>query len=225
MTTSQANSLSSIAYDRRRVLIGAGTVAGVLATGMVSLKSSPALAAPQAGQAAPDFSVVDTRGVTRSLADLRGKVVVMEWTNHDCPFVKKHYGAGNMQALQKEATDAGVVWLSVVSSAKGEQGFVSAVEANKLTESRNASPTGVLLDPDGKIGRSYGAMTTPHMYVIDKDGVLRYAGGIDSIASTKADDIKKAEPYFREALLAVNRGEPVKNATTRPYGCSVKYVG
>lgn len=151
--------------------------------------------------------------------------MVLEWTNHDCPFVRKHYGAGNMQKLQAEAKADGVVWLSVISSAPGEQGAVDGAGANGLTKSRNAAPAAVLLDPSGKVGRAYGAQTTPHMYVIGKDGTLLYMGGINSIASTRVEDIEKAKPFFRDAMTAAVKGEPVPVATTRPYGCSIKYVG
>lgn len=221
---STASGARGPALDRRGVLLGVATGFGALALGGTALlRATPALAAPQVGQPAPAFSATDTNGVARDLASLKGKVVVLEWTNADCPFVRKHYGATNMQKLQKEATAAGAVWLSVISSAPGEQGHVDAARANELTASRGAAPTGIILDPDGTIGRAYVAQTTPHMYIIDQQGVLRYMGGIDSIASTQVADIGKAQPYFREAFLAVSQGQPVKNAVTRPYGCTVKY--
>ena len=184
----------------------------------------PAFAAPQVGAPAPEFAMVDTKGTLRKLSDLRGKVVVLEWTNADCPFTIKHYKSANMQTLQKQATGEGVVWLSVISSAPGEQGYVDAAEANRLTVSRDAAPTAVLLDPDGKLGRLYGAVTTPHMFVVDAKGVLRYMGGIDSIASTNVADVEKAKPLFREAMQAVVTGRTVANPVTRPYGCSIKYA-
>ena len=148
---------------------------------------------------------------------------MLEWTNNECPYVKKHYGASNMQNLQKQAKGAGVVWLSVISSAPGEQGHVSGAKADELTASRNAAPTAVLLDPQGTIGKAYDARTTPHMFVIDAKGILRYAGGIDSIASARAADIEKADPLFKTALESVLKGENVAQAVTRPYGCNVKY--
>jgi len=210
--------------DRRSMLRGVAAGAGVLAVGGVALlRASPAFAAPQIGQSAPGFSTTDTNGVARDLSALKGKIVVLEWTNADCPFVRKHYNSANMQKLQKEAIGAGAVWLSVISSAPGEQGHVDAAKANELTKSRDAAPTGVILDPQGTIGRTYGAQTTPHMYIIDTDGVLRYMGGIDSIASTDVADIAKAQPYFHDAFLAVSQGKPVAQAVTRPYGCNVKY--
>ncbi|MGL5631489.1 MAG: thioredoxin family protein [Azovibrio sp.] len=219
--------LGSILPSRRTLRQFAGVVgAVVVAVGIALSQSTPALAAPSINQAAPDFSVTDTQGKTHSLASLKGKVVVLEWTNADCPFTKKHYDAShsNMQKLQKEAQGANVVWLSVISSGPGEQGHVTAEQANELTKSRGAAPAGVVLDPTGKLGHTYGAQTTPHMFVIDAQGVLRYAGGIDSIASTNTTDIPKATPYFRDALQSVIKGEPVKQPVTRPYGCSVKYT-
>lgn len=187
------------------------------------LVSSQALAAPTVGQTAPSFVALDSKGKQHKLDDFKGKVVVLEWTNHECPYVKKHYGASNMQNLQKQAKAAGVVWLSVISSAPGEQGQVDGAKADELTASRQAAPSAVLLDPQGTIGKAYDARTTPHMYVIDAKGILRYAGGIDSIASAKADDIAKADPLFKTAMESVLKGENVKQAVTRPYGCSVKY--
>ena len=179
-------------------------------------------AAPQIGAPAPDFTVVDSKGSSHSLRDFAGKTVVLEWTNHDCPFVKKHY-QGNMQALQQEMTAQDVVWLSVISSAPGKQGHVSPSEADDLTASRNAAPTAVVFDESGVVGQAYAAKTTPHMYVIDKAGVLQYMGGIDSIPSTKVDDIAKATPLFATAAKAVLAGATPDPAISKPYGCSVKY--
>ena len=179
-------------------------------------------AAPQIGAPAPDFSVVDSKGNSHSLKDFAGKNVVLEWTNHDCPFVVKHY-SGNMQALQAEMTAQDVVWLSVISSAPGKQGHVSGAKADELTASRSAMPTAVVFDESGAAGKAYDAKTTPHMYVIDKAGVLQYMGGIDSIPSAKVDDIAKATPYFANAAKAVLSGETPDPAVTKPYGCSIKY--
>lgn len=204
------------AFSRRAMLRTTIASAALLCAAL------PAMAAPAIGQAAPAFTAVDSKGKQHKLADFKGKVVVLEWTNHDCPYVKKHYQA-NMQGLQKQAQQAGVVWLSVISSAPGEQGFVDGKKADELTASRNASPTAVLLDPQGTIGKAYDARTTPHMYVIDAKGVLRYSGGIDSIASAKVEDLEKASPLFKTAMEAVVKGETVAQATTRPYGCNVKY--
>ena len=174
-------------------------------------------------QAAPDFSLSNTQGEQVSLADFRGKFVVLEWTNHLCPFVVKHYDSGNMQAQQKQATDDGVIWLSIISSAPGKQGHVSAEQARELTSSRGAAPSHVLFDGDGDVGRAYGAKTTPHMYLIDPQGTLLYMGGIDSIPSADQADLNKATQYLPVALRQAQAGDPVDPAQTRPYGCSVKY--
>ncbi len=214
------NSFSRRATIFSAALVGLGA-AVVASTYMFG--AAPALAAPPVGQAAPSFVALDSKGQQHRLADFKGKVVVLEWTNHDCPYVKKHYNSSNMQNLQKQAKQVGVVWLSVISSAPGEQGHVAGAKADELTASRNAAPTAVLLDPQGGIGKAYDARTTPHMYVIDAQGVLRYAGGIDSIPSTKAEDIGKADPFFKTALESVLKGETVAQSVTRPYGCSVKY--
>jgi peroxiredoxin len=183
----------------------------------------PAADEPQVAQPAPDFSTVDSQGQMRHLADYRGKVVVLEWTNAECPFTRKHYESGNMQSLQSLARDHGVVWLTVISSAPGKQGYVDGAGADQLTKTRRAVPSAVLLDPSGRVGRLYHAKTTPHMFVIDPQGELRYMGGIDSIATPEVSDIPKAEPYLKEAMLAVVDNQPVAHPVTRPYGCSVKY--
>lgn len=195
----------------------------VLASALMMFGAAPAMAAPTVGQPAPSFVAVDSKGKQHNLADFKGKVVVLEWTNHDCPYVQKHYKSSNMQNLQKQAKQAGALWLSVISSAPGQQGNVTGAKADELTASRNAAPAAVLLDAQGAVGKSYDARTTPHMYVIDAKGVLRYAGGIDSIASTKLEDIQKADPYLKTALESVLKGENVAQSVTRPYGCSVKY--
>jgi len=175
------------------------------------------------GQQAPDFTGADSNGKTVQLSELKGKPVLLEWTNDGCPFVKKWYSSGAMQKLQREAASSGVVWLTIASSAPGEQGYVDAIAANQDTASRNAAPAHVLLDPQGRIGHLYGAQTTPHIFLIDQAGKLAYMGGADSIASTNVEDIAKAEPYVHEAIEAVVAGKPVQHAVTRPYGCSVKY--
>ena len=166
---------------------------------------------------------MDSNGIEHSLAQYRGKFVVLEWTNDGCPYVGKHYGTGNMQALQKKYVDQGVVWLSIISSAPGRQGYADGARANKLTQERNAAPSAVLLDPDGTIGQVYGAKTTPHMYVVDPEGTLLYMGGIDSIPTANWDDVPKADNYVSAALDEALAGTPVSKAVTRPYGCSVKY--
>ena len=180
-------------------------------------------AAVNVGQPAPDFTGADSNGKQHSLSQYKGKTVVLEWTNHDCPYVKKHYNSGNMQALQKDATANGVVWLSIISSRPGKQGHVSGKQANELTASRNASPTAVILDESSEIGLLYGAKTTPHMYIVDKSGQLVYMGGIDNMPSKDEDDIPKSKNYVRTALDEMAAGHAIKESITRPYGCSVKY--
>ncbi len=175
------------------------------------------------GENAPDFTLKDSAGETRSLSDFEGKTVILEWTNHECPFVQKHYGSGNMQQLQSAYTEDEVVWLSVISSAPGKQGYVSGEEADALTDSRNAKPSFVLLDPSGDTGRAYDAKTTPHMYIIDGEGVLQYAGAIDSIPTANPADIEKATNYVNQAMTELASTAPVSEPLTRPYGCSIKY--
>ena len=175
------------------------------------------------GEPAPGFEGVDSSGNLQRLADYRGKTVVLEWTNHDCPYVRKHYGAGNMQEQQREAAAQGVVWLSIISSAPGKQGHVSPEEADELTRTRNAAPLAVILDSDGTIGRAYNAKTTPHMFIIDETGVLAYMGGMDSISTANPDDIPQATQYVRTALQELAAGKTVSTPVTKPYGCSVKY--
>jgi peroxiredoxin len=188
-----------------------------------ALAAPVAAAAPTVGGPAPAFSAVDTAGKTRTLSEFKGKTVVLEWTNDGCPYVKKHYGAGNMQKLQQDAAKSGAVWLSIISSAPGKQGYVTASGADELTRTRGATPAAVLLDPKGDVGRAYEAQTTPHMFVIDKDGVLRYMGAIDDKPTTDAATIPSARNYVREALSAIASGKKVAEAATDPYGCSVKY--
>lgn len=186
--------------------------------------ATAAFANPEIGQPAPGFSVVDSHGEVHSLAQYSGSVVVLEWTNHDCPFVVKHYATNNMQNLQREMAEEGVVWLSVISSSPGTQGHVSPAQANELTDNRNAAPAAVLLDENGTMGRAYQARVTPHMYVIDAEGILQYAGGIDSIPTANHADVERADPYFANAARAVLAGETPNRPVTRPYGCTVKYA-
>ncbi len=203
-----------------QILGQVGSVASLISLGFWE---SPALARPRIGEPAPDFTSETTQGETISLSDFEGQVVVLEWTNHQCPFVGKHYSSGNMQALQQDATDQEVVWLSIISSAPGQQGYIEVAQANELTESREAVPTAVILDPEGTLGTLYAARTTPHMYVVDPEGVLQYMGAIDSIPSAQITDIDQAENYVRTALDEVLAGKPVTTSTTQPYGCTVKY--
>ncbi len=195
-------------------------VASILIAGAFATTVS---AAPQVGQPAPAFTATDTKGQRHSLSDFRGKTVVLEWTNHGCPYVQKHYETGNMQALQKDATEDGIVWLSVISSAPGTQGHVSSARADELTRSRDAAPTAVLLDTAGRVGKAYGARTTPHMYVINPEGTLMYTGAIDDRPTARHSDIEGARNYVREALAAMADGGDIPKKVTRAYGCSVKY--
>ena len=181
------------------------------------------LANPAVGETAPDFELVDTNGANVALSSLKGKTVVLEWTNHQCPYVKKHYSSGNMQALQKEAVADDVVWVSVISSGEGKQGYVSDEQANSLSTERDASPTHVLLDSSGDIGKLYRAKTTPHMFIINPEGNVAYMGGIDDIPSADSADIEDANNYVRVALGEMKEGQPISTATSRPYGCSIKY--
>jgi peroxiredoxin len=176
------------------------------------------------GEAAPDFKLLDSAGRAVSLSALKGKVVVLEWTNHECPYVRKHYGTDTMQTLQRDATGQGVVWLTIISSAPGTQGHVTAAGADKLTAERKAAPTHVLFDSEGHVGRLYRASATPHMYVIDKDGRLAYMGAIDDKPSADRATVNGARPYVREAIAAVLAGEPVAVTSTRAYGCTIKYA-
>jgi hypothetical protein len=172
---------------------------------------------------APDFKGTDTNGLEHSLSQYRGKYVVLEWANKGCPFDQKHYLSGSMENLQKEWTAKGVVWLSVISSAPGTQGYVSPAEENTYIKTMHVASTAVLLDPTGAIGRLYEAKTTPHMFVIDPTGKLIYQGAIDNKPTTDQADLKGADNYLNDALNASMSGKPVAVSTTRPYGCSVKY--
>ncbi len=184
----------------------------------------PAAAADaKIGAPAPGFTLTDTNGTPHALSDFVGKVVVLEWTNPDCPFVRKHYDSKNMQSLQKKYTAEGVVWLTINSSAPGKQGSYAPEKWNAMAAKQSFGSTAILLDPDGTVGRAYGAKTTPDMYVIDASGVLRYAGAIDSIASTDRADLAKATNYVAAALDAILSGAEVATEVTQPYGCSVKY--
>ncbi len=206
--------MSNLIVARRSLLLGSAALAVMPAVASATTS--------ELGKPAPLFTATDSNGKSWSLADLKGKVVVIETTNHLCPYVVKHY-TGNMQAQQREAAAKGVVWLTSASSAKGEEGFVTAEQANELTQKRNAAPAAVLLDPQSKIARAYGATVTPHMYIINAQGVLVYKGGIDSIPSSSVSDIAKAKQYVRVALEEVLAGKQVAESSTRPYGCSLKY--
>ena len=194
-----------------------------LLTAALAFAPLSASAAPAVDQPAPAFTANTADGKTISLDSLKGKTVVLEWTNHDCPFVRKHYDSGNMQGLQKEAATKGTLWLQVISSAPGKQGHVDAATAARLNSARNAAPAQVILDPEGKLGKLYDAKTTPHMYIIDTKGTLVYKGGIDSLATADKADIAKAEPYVANALRALAARQKIATNNTKPYGCSIKY--
>lgn len=200
----------------RRSLLSIGILAAML---IVSL----AAYAVRVGDAAPDFTGTDSNGKTHKLSDYHGKYVVLEWTNNGCPYTQKHYNSGNMQALQKEWTAKGVVWLTVLSSAPGEQGYMTAAQENSYMSKEKSSPTAALLDPTGAIGHEYSAKTTPHMFVIDPSGKLIYDGAIDDHATTDLSDVKVSKNYVSAALTEAMAGQPVAVSYTRPYGCSVKY--
>jgi peroxiredoxin len=178
---------------------------------------------PATGAAAPDISVTDSKGKTHTISQYKGKTVVLEWFNPGCPFVVKHYGSGNMQKLQEDFTGKGVVWLTIDSSAPGKEGHLTPEQANaKMTEWK-MKPTALLLDPDGKAGQTYGAKNTPHMFVISPEGKVIYQGAIDSKPSAKAEDIPGSTNYVKVALDESMAGKPVSTASTKPYGCTVKY--
>jgi len=188
------------------------------------LLAAPSVQAePKVGAPAPTFTAVDTNGKTVNLSDYKGKTVVLEWTNDGCPYVRKHYGSGNMQALQKKWTDQGIVWLSVISSPPGEQGFADAKRANTLTTDRKAVPSAVLLDPKQSVAKAYGALVTPHMYIITPEGTLAYVGAIDDKPTTRNADIKDAKNFVDNALTELKSGKPISTPTSRAYGCVVKY--
>ena len=191
----------------------------------ISLTATTLIAAdsPPVGAAAPDFSLPDAAGKTHSLSDYKGKYVVLEWFNPECPFVKKHYGSGNMQKLQSEYTGKGVVWLSIDSNAAGLEGNLTGEQAQKVMKAWNTKQTALLLDPEGKAGRAYNARNTPHMFVINPEGKIVYEGAIDSKATPNPADIPSSTNYVKAALDESMSGKSVSNSNTRPYGCSVKY--
>lgn len=184
---------------------------------------APAFAAVETGKPAKNFTLKDTTGKEVSLADYKGKFVVLEWYNPDCPFVRKHYDSANMQKLQAEYTKKGVVWLSINSSAPGKQGYYAPAEYTKIAEAKMAVPTALLLDHDGKVGRLYNAKTTPEIFIINPEGTVIYQGGIDNKPTTDPADIATATNYVKTTLDAAEAGKPVPVGTTKPYGCSVKY--
>ena len=201
---------------QRRSFLSAAAAATILMTGH-------AMAAPAVvGQSAPGFTLTDTAGKPVRLADFKGKTVVLEWNNPGCPFVRKHY-QGNMQSLQKEAAAQGVVWLAINSTETASGDYLSPAQLARWMQDKQAAPTATLMDEDGVVGKAYGARVTPHMYIVNAQGVLVYAGGIDSIPSSRVDDIPKATPYIRQALGEIKAGKPLSVSTSQAYGCSVKY--
>jgi peroxiredoxin len=204
-------------------VIGALAAGAALSIGRATAISAVAAAKP--GMPAPTFSVPDIAGKTVSLANFAGKIIILEWTNDGCPFVGKHYNSGNMQALQRKYTGEGDVWLTIASSAPGEQGYVTSAEAQADLARWHAAPTDYLLDPDGMVGRLYDARATRTMVVIDRDGRVAYMGAIDDTPSTRLADVKTAKNYVVAAVEEIAAGEPVTVAATRAYGCSIKYKG
>jgi peroxiredoxin len=182
-------------------------------------------AAPTVGQPAPDFTLKDSAGKAVRLSDFRGKLVVLEWTNPGCPYVRKHYDSGNMAATQQDAVAKGAVWLSINSTEKASSDYLEPAKLVAWQQERKVRPTATLMDEEGSAGKAYGARTTPHMYIVDPQGRLVYAGGIDSIPSSSKSDIPQAVNYVRQAVAEASAGRPISAATTRPYGCSIKYKG
>jgi len=207
----------------KHVLLSLALIFSVVAGAASKTGKAPDKAAPKTGEAAPEFSATGADGKVYKLSELKGKTVVLEWFNKDCPYVKKYYDAKAMQNLQKESTAKGTVWLTVASSAKGKEGFVDAKEATKVRTEKGMNNTTILLDSEGKVASLFHAKTTPHMFVIDKKGLLAYQGAIDDRPSANPKSLEGAQNYVAAALMAMDKGEPVKNNSTTPYGCSVKY--
>jgi len=197
--------------------------AGWTVVGFVLIAFSVGWAA-RVGEPAPDFTATDTNGQVHKLSEYQGKFVVLEWTNRGCPYTQKHYNSGNMQRLQREWTSRGVAWLTVISSAPGKQGYLTASEENAFLKQANAAPTAVLLDPAGSLGHLYDAKTTPHIFIINPKGALIYNGAIDDRPTTDLGDVNGAKNYVSLALEEATSGKLVSNPTTHPYGCSVKYA-
>ena len=197
--------------------IAAAVAVGLFAAAVVRAEG------PAIGSKAPNFSLSDTNGKTHTLSDYKGRTVVLEWTNFGCPFVVKHYESGNMQSLQKKWAEKGIVWLSICSSAKGKEGHMTPSEWNKEIAGHKSASTAYLLDESGQVGKSYGAKTTPHMFIIDAKGSLVYKGAIDDKPTYKQSDVKGAHNHVDAALTDLAAGKPVQKSSTEPYGCSVKY--
>lgn len=195
----------------------------LIATAAALFAAGSAHAAATVGQPAPDFTLKDATGKTVRLSDFKGKHVVLEWTNPGCPFVRKHYDSGNMPATQKDATSKGVVWLAINSTEKASSDYLEPTKLAAWKAERKSTPSAILMDEEGTVGKSYGARTTPHMYIVNPQGQLVYAGGIDSIPSARPADIEKATNYVKVGLAEALAGKPISAATTQPYGCSIKY--
>jgi peroxiredoxin len=210
---------------RRMLTVTSLLTLALLVPGCTETRSAEASphAAPEIGKAAPEFTAADTYGKAHSLSQYRGKWVVLEWVNHGCPYVRKHYDNNAMQALQKKYAAKGVVWLSIVSSAPWKQGHYSNDKANELTKEKGAAPHALLVDESGTVGHLYDARTTPHMFVINPEGTLLYMGGIDDKPTTRAADLAGARPHVDIALQEAMAGKPVSVPASQPYGCSVKY--
>ncbi|HEX8552374.1 MAG TPA: redoxin domain-containing protein [Abditibacteriaceae bacterium] len=216
--------LQTLTRTNKRVLLGLLAVAGAGVAGVGALNIAPQAAhAAPAGAKAPAFTLKDTAGRTRSLSQFRGRYVVLEWLNHDCPFVKAQYESGNMQKAQRAARAQGAVWLSINSSAAGKQGHYGGAQSNTLTRNKKAAPSIVLLDASGKVGRAYKAKTTPHMFVINPQGKVIYNGAIDNRPTTDKSAVSGSTNYVLAALKQAKSGQKVRIASTQPYGCSVKY--
>ena len=201
-----------------RKLLVAGLLAGLVASPLL-----PSFAGVATGDDAPAFTLTDTQGKAHSLSDFEGKYVVLEWVSFQCPFVKKHYDSGNMQKLQKEFADKGVVWLSICSSAPGNAGYAEADKINEMLAEKKTAQAAYLVDSDGTVGKAYGAKTTPHMFVVSPDGKVIYQGAIDDNPAPDPEVIPESKNYVVEALTAAMSGQEVAKATTKPYGCGVKY--
>ena len=197
----------------------------ILFAAAIALAAPAAHAAPVVGQAAPAFTAKDADGKTRSLSEFNGKTVVLEWTNDGCPYVQKHYKSGAMQGLQKSAAKDGVVWLTLISSAPGKQGYLEGAQARGWKATNGAGSTALLLDPTGQVGHAYEAKTTPHMYIVDKTGKLVYMGGIDDKPTADPASLKGANNYVSAALSDIKAGRAVSTPVSKPYGCTIKYSG
>jgi len=210
---------------RRNLFIAAGALVLAAGGGLALFASQRAEAAIETGAQAPAFSVQDSEGRTRTLSEFAGRTVVLEWTNPSCPYVRKHYDSQNMQNLQQEAVNGGVVWLTVISTNPSHRDYLDAAGVRRQVQTDNAPATASLLDPAGEMGRAYGARNTPHMFVIGGDGRILYQGAIDDRPSARPDSLQGASNYVRAALADIAAGRPVQTAETQPYGCTVKYAG